>query len=158
MKLRTFPSLAVATAVLAVGGMLAGTAQASVSAPAGARHAQVSGARPTSDTLIYPRATLQKNQAWTSGNGRAILRVQQDGNFVLYKDGRPVWQAPGAYPNGDHAVMQEDGNFVLYDRGGKPLWASGTWRKGAYLAIQDDGNVVVYNADRRPVWATNTGD
>ncbi|MFF9506599.1 hypothetical protein ACF1BU_04210 [Streptomyces sp. NPDC014724] len=158
MKLRTFPSLAVAAAVLAVGGMLAGTAQASVSAPGGARHTQVSGARPTSDTLIYPRATLQKNQAWTSGNGRAILRVQQDGNFVLYKDGRPVWQAPGAYPNGDHAVMQEDGNFVLYDRGGKPLWASDTWRKGAYLAIQDDGNVVVYNADRRPVWATNTGD
>ncbi|MFD4948929.1 hypothetical protein ACFVYE_25565 [Streptomyces sp. NPDC058239] len=158
MKLRTFPSLAVATALLAVGGTLAGTAQASVSAPTTVRHAQAFGARPTSDTLIHPRATLYKNHAWTSGNGRAILRVQQDGNFVLYKDNRPVWQAPGAYPNGDHAVMQEDGNFVLYDRGGHPLWASGTWRKGAYLAVQDDGNVVVYNADRRPVWATNTGD
>ncbi|MFE5098131.1 hypothetical protein ACFRCI_49970 [Streptomyces sp. NPDC056638] len=158
MKLRTFPSLAVATALLAVGGTLAGTAQASTPTSAAVRHAQVSGARPTSDTLIHPRATLHKNHAWTSGNGRAILRVQQDGNFVLYKDNRPVWQAPGAYPNGDHAVMQEDGNFVLYDRGGHPLWASGTWRKGAYLAVQDDGNVVVYNANRRPVWATNTGD
>ncbi|MFF9347094.1 hypothetical protein [Streptomyces sp. NPDC014734] len=158
MKLRTFPSLAVATAVLAVGGMLAGSAQASGSVPDTAHRGHTSAARPTADTLIYPRATLQKNQAWTSGNGRAILRVQEDGNFVLYKDNRPVWQAPGAYPNGDHAVMQEDGNFVLYNRGGQPLWASGTWHKGAYLAIQDDGNVVVYDKDRRPVWATNTGD
>ena len=158
MKLRTLPSLAVATAVLAVGGLLAGTVQASVAAPGAARSAPAAGVRPTSDTLIYPRATLQKNQAWTSGNGRTILRVQEDGNFVLYKDGRPAWQAPGAYPNGDHAVMQEDGNFVLYDRGGRALWASNTWHKGAYLAVQDDGNVVVYNKDKRPVWATNTGD
>ncbi|WP_335936572.1 hypothetical protein [Streptomyces sp. PTD5-9] len=158
MKLRAFPPLAVATAVLAVGGMLAAPAQAAVSAPGASRSAQAAGARPTSDTLIRPTATLRKNQAWTSGNGRAVLRVQEDGNFVLYKDSRPVWQAPGAYPNGDHAVMQTDGNFVLYDRGGRALWASGTWHKGAYLAVQDDGNVVVYDKDRRPVWATNTGD
>lgn len=158
MKLRTFPFLAVATAVLAVGGAGAGAAQASVSAPDTARSTRAAGVRPTADTLIHPTATLRKNQAWTSGNGRAILRLQQDGNLVLYKDNRPAWQAPGAYPNGDHAVMQEDGNFVLYDRGGRPLWASDTWRKGAYLAVQDDGNVVVYDKDRRPVWATNTGD
>ncbi|KRV48313.1 hypothetical protein AQ490_25190 [Wenjunlia vitaminophila] len=149
-----FPTVALATALLAVGGVLTGAAQAS----AAGSQAPAAVERTTADTHVYPRATLHRNQAWTSGNGRAILRVQSDGNFVLYKEGRPVWQAPGAYPNGDHAVMQEDGNFVLYDRQGRPLWASGTWRKGAYLAIQDDGNVVVYTREGRPVWATNTGD
>ncbi|MFE7111857.1 hypothetical protein ACFU98_29085 [Streptomyces sp. NPDC057575] len=111
-----------------------------------------------SDAHFYPPATLFRNQAWTSGNGRTVLRVQSDGNVVVYKDGRPVWQAPGVYPNADRLVMQEDGNLVVYNRSGDPLWAAGTWHKGRYLAVQDDGNVVVYDSANRPVWATNTGD
>ncbi|MER5361100.1 hypothetical protein [Streptomyces sp. NPDC002785] len=111
-----------------------------------------------SDSHFYPRATLGRNQAWTSGNGRTILRVQSDGNVVVYKDNRPAWQAPNVYPNADHLVMQEDGNFVIYNRAGQAIWAAGTWHKGRYLAVQDDGNVVVYNNANQPVWATNTGD
>ncbi|MFC9650473.1 MULTISPECIES: hypothetical protein [unclassified Streptomyces] len=110
------------------------------------------------DSRFYAPATLGKNQAWTSGNGRAILRVQSDGNVVLYKDNRAAWQAPNVYPNADRLVMQEDGNLVVYNRAGRALWAAGTWQKGRYLAVQDDGNVVVYNSANRPVWATNTGD
>ncbi|MER8073688.1 hypothetical protein ABTZ59_36265 [Streptomyces sp. NPDC094034] len=113
---------------------------------------------PRSDSHFYPPATLGKNQAWTSGNGRAILRVQSDGNVVLYKDNRAAWQAPNVYPNADRLVMQEDGNLVVYNKAGKALWAAGTWHKGRYLAVQDDGNVVVYNNANQPVWATNTGD
>jgi hypothetical protein len=111
-----------------------------------------------SDSRFSAPATLGKNQAWTSGNGRAILRVQSDGNVVLYKDNRPAWQAPNVYPNADRLVMQEDGNLVIYNKAGKALWAAGTWQKGHYLAVQDDGNVVVYNKSNQPVWATNTGD
>ncbi|MFD0339706.1 hypothetical protein ACFVH0_13570 [Streptomyces sp. NPDC127117] len=111
-----------------------------------------------SDSHFYPPASLGRNQAWTSGNGRTILRVQSDGNVVVYKDNRPVWQAPNVYPNADSLVMQEDGNLVVYNRAGDPLWAAGTWHKGRYLSVQDDGNVVVYDSANRPVWATNTGD
>ncbi|QXE39275.1 hypothetical protein KQY30_20495 [Streptomyces sp. GMY02] len=111
-----------------------------------------------SDSKFYAPATLGKNQAWTSGNGRAILRVQSDGNVVLYKNNRAVWQAPNVYPNADRLVMQSDGNLVVYNKAGKALWAAGTWQKGRYLAVQDDGNVVVYDNANRPVWATNTGD
>ncbi|WP_326613905.1 hypothetical protein OIE62_03005 [Streptomyces scopuliridis] len=110
------------------------------------------------DSRFYPPATLRKNQAWTSGNGRTILRVQSDGNVVLYKNNRPAWQAPNVYPNADRLVMQEDGNLVIYNRANQAIWAAGTWRKGRYLAVQDDGNVVVYNNSNQPVWATNTGD
>ncbi|MCX4791520.1 MULTISPECIES: hypothetical protein [unclassified Streptomyces] len=111
-----------------------------------------------SDSHFYGPATLGKNQAWTSGSGRTVLRVQSDGNVVVYKDNRPAWQAPNVYPNADRLVMQEDGNFVIYNRAGQAIWAAGTWHKGRYLAVQDDGNVVVYNNANQPVWATNTGD
>jgi hypothetical protein len=121
-------------------------------------HSTQSQKAPQSDSHFYAPATLGKNQAWTSGNGRAILRVQSDGNVVLYKNNRAAWQAPNVYPNADRLVMQEDGNLVVYNKAGKALWAAGTWQKGRYLAVQDDGNVVVYNKSNQPVWATNTGD
>jgi hypothetical protein len=136
--------------------LLASPAQA---APAPIAGHQITVKRPMDDSFFLAGSTLRRNQAWTSGNGRAVLRLQQDGNLVLYKDGSPVWQAVGAWPSGSSAVMQADGNFVVYDANGSPLWASGTWGySGAYLAVQDDGNVVIYTADRTPVWATNTGD
>ncbi|MEU7426384.1 hypothetical protein [Streptomyces sp. NPDC040750] len=122
------------------------------------RTTQVQAAGHRADSRFYATSTLYKNQAWTSGNGRTVLRVQSDGNFVLYKDNRPVWQAPNVYPKADRAVFQDDGNFVVYDRNGNPVWAAGTWHKGHYVAVQDDGNVVVYNSANQPVWATNTGD
>ncbi|MDF4248958.1 hypothetical protein [Streptomyces sp. WMMB303] len=155
---------AVCAAAAALAFVGAGSAQAATPSSPGVSAAPVRAAeraavgRIMSDHIIRPRATICKNQAWTSGNGRAVLRMQQDGNFVLYKDGRAVWQAPHTWSRGNCAVFQEDGNFVVYDSAGKPVWAAGTWHKGAYLAIQDDGNVVIYNSARRPVWATNTGD
>ena len=64
--------------------------------------------------------------AWTSGNGQAILRLQQDRNLVLYKDNNPAFQAPNAFGRGNTAIMQDDGNFVLYDQNNEPVWASNT--------------------------------
>ncbi|MFI9325993.1 hypothetical protein ACIGZJ_00435 [Kitasatospora sp. NPDC052868] len=156
-------SLVLATGALALGGSLAGATAHAEPTGAGAKSAaQASDTRavmrPQADAHFYPTSTIHRNEAWTSGNGRAVLRVQEDGNFVLYKDNRAAWQAPGAWPNGDHAVMQQDGNFVLYDRNNRALWASNTQNRGAYVAVQDDGNVVVYNGNNQPLWATNTGD
>jgi hypothetical protein len=67
-----------------------------------------------------------RNVAWTSGNGRAILRLQEDGNLVLYKDNRVVFTAPNAVHRGHHAEMQNDGNFVLYDQHNVAVWATNT--------------------------------
>jgi hypothetical protein len=153
-KLRSSLCVVTMTAGLALaGGVAAATAQAVTT-----KSTDRFSAHLRADTIIRPPATLYRNQAWTSGNGRAILRLQQDGNLVLYKDGRPAWQAPNSWSRGVSAVFQEDGNFVVYADGGSPVWASGTWHKGAYLAVQDDGNLVIYNSNKQPVWATNTGD
>lgn len=156
VKFRNSLCVAAVSATLILGAGSAFAAPAIATTQAGAT--KVAAARPTSDTIIRPRAQICKNGAWTSGNGRTILRMQSDGNFVLYKDGHPVWQAPHTWSHGNCAVFQEDGNFVVYNSANEPVWASGTWHKGDYLAIQDDGNVVIYNNAHRPVWATNTGD
>lgn len=111
-----------------------------------------------SDAIFPAGSELHRNWAWTSGNGRAVLRLQEDGNVVLYKDGRAVWQAPNAWSRGDSVIVQEDGNVVVHDRDRNPVWASNTaGHPGATLAVQDDGNAVVYQ-DGHPLWATNTGD
>ncbi|HEX5565831.1 MAG TPA: hypothetical protein VFY14_02640 [Streptomyces sp.] len=152
-------TVAVAAAMLMAGGATAGATAAPAAPAHQTRVAQVrSEAAPLADAHFRKGTKFCKNQALTSGNGRAVLRVQEDGNFVLYKNGRPVWQAENAWPKGNCAIFQEDGNFVLYGVNGKPIWHSNTWHRGETLAVQDDGNVVIYNRNNSPVWATNTGD
>ncbi len=110
------------------------------------------------DSIFLAGSELQLNEGWISGSGRTVLRLQQDRNLVLYKDGNPAYQAPDAFGNGNTAIMQDDGNFVLYNQNNQPVWASGTaGNPGADLAVQEDGNLVVY-LNGNALWATNTGD
>jgi hypothetical protein len=44
------------------------------------------------DSIFPAGSELQVNIGWVSGNGRAILRLQQDRNLVLYKDNQPAFQ------------------------------------------------------------------
>lgn len=112
-----------------------------------------------SDAIFHAGTQITLNEALTSGNGRTLLRLQEDRNLVLYKDNKPVWQAANAWSHGNILKVQGDGNVVLYDDGDHPVWASGTdGNDGAYLAVQDDGNAVVYDKAGSPIWATDTGD
>ncbi|MET9295547.1 hypothetical protein [Streptomyces sp. NPDC003077] len=108
------------------------------------------------NAIFRPISKIFRNMAWTSGNGETLLRLQEDGNFVVYRNGKPAWQAEGVYPYGESAVMQQDGNLVVYDASQTAVWASNTSGKpGAELAIQDDGNVVIYYQGKA-IWHTNT--
>jgi lysophospholipase L1-like esterase len=57
--------------------------------------------QPTAEAMMQPDGNLvlygpEKRQLWSSGNGRkgADLRVQDDGNVVIYQKGNAVW-SPG---------------------------------------------------------------
>lgn len=64
-----------------------------------------------------------------------------------------VWSTDTAGTTAGVLRMQDDGNFVLYDGAGMARWASGTaGNPAAYLAVQDDGNVVIYRPDGEGVW------
>ena len=100
--------------------------------------------------------TLGANQSVTSCDGRFSLVMQGDGNLVLYKQGRWIWQTATNGRGGQRAVMQPDGNFVLYTASNAPLFSTRTnGAVGAWLAVQNDGNLVVYLGSS-PRWASNT--
>jgi GH25 family lysozyme M1 (1,4-beta-N-acetylmuramidase) len=115
-------------------------------------------AQPSGCTIINPGQGLSGGEQLTSCDGRYTLAMQNDGNLVLYHNGKGALWATGTNGKGGYnAIMQGDGNFVLYDVHNHPLWASGTnGHGGSYLAAQDDGNLVVYAPGGHPLWASNT--
>jgi hypothetical protein len=107
-------------------------------------------------TFLRADEYLVREQFLSAADGKAILKLQGDGNVVLSHknpDWAPVWDTGGPGP-GSRLVMQPDGNLVLYDDAGHPVWASGTHGNGLFLALQDDGNLVIEHP--RPAWASNT--
>ncbi|MFM8315593.1 MAG: hypothetical protein ACKOA8_15025 [Deltaproteobacteria bacterium] len=89
-------------------------------------------------------------------NCRAVM--QHDGNFVVYKGTRALWNThtwnnPGAY-----FVFQNDGNLVVYNASGRAKWNAYTYNRGAWqLHMQADCNLVLYSYNfSTPVWQTYT--
>ncbi|AWV35185.1 lectin [Paenibacillus odorifer] len=103
---------------------------------------------------LLPGQKLDKGQSIQSSNGLYTLILQQDGNLVIYSQGKAIWASNTAGRAVSQAIMQTDGNFVIY---GYPnaVWATGTngWNN-AYIVMQDDGNLVVYGF--KAAWASGT--
>ncbi len=106
--------------------------------------------------IIRPGYGLPSGTAMKSCDGRFELRMQTDGNLVLYMGTTPLWNSG---TNGQAAIgayMQTDGNLVIYMATGKPLWSSGSFGTGTRLEIQNDGNLVIYNGQNAALWNTQT--
>lgn len=104
---------------------------------------------------LGPGETLTAGRELRSPNGEYVLRMQPDGNLVLYDNqNKPVWES-GTFGRGVvEAVMQPDGNLALKTRLGRTVWASDTdGARGARLTVQNDGNLVIANERGFPVWA-----
>jgi hypothetical protein len=111
-------------------------------------------------------SSLGREQSLYSCNGQFELRMQADGNLVLYHGGRSpsdAWWATGTNGwDGFRADMQGDGNFVLYTSSGTQpsdaLWASDTnGFGGAQLELGDDGTMSV-TRDGTVLWTDVRGD
>jgi hypothetical protein len=112
---------------------------------------------PTNCGYIYPGQGLRPGQNWESCNSSYNLRMQTDGNLVLYEGTRALWATNTYGKIASEVIMQTDGNLVLYNSSDGPIWASGTdGNTGAYLRVQNDGNLVVYSNSGRALWASNT--
>lgn len=131
-------------------------------APPGARTteahgpaSQIAAVWPRHDDTLTAGHTLKKGQAIRSHNGAYTLKLQDDGNLVLYARDQAVWETCTAGQNVVRAEMQTDGNFVLYTPE-KPVWHTDTkGKKNVRLVLQDDRNLVLYAADG-PAWSSKT--
>ncbi len=112
-----------------------------------------------SNTLNAGQA-IKTGESITSTNKNFSLRMQQDGNLVLYKteSGKEtvLWHTHTNEKKATIAKMQEDGNFALYDEDGNHYWNSGTngRTKQPFIKIQNDGNLVIYTIEDR--WNSGT--
>lgn len=107
-----------------------------------------------SDNLLSGQ-TLKQGQFLRSENGRYALRLQRDGNLVLYSAGYHVlWHSQTGGSDANRLVMQGDGNLVLYHFG-SPKWATNTVDRGYRAVVQSDGNFVVYKSGDS-FWASDT--
>jgi hypothetical protein len=114
-------------------------------------------AAPTACGSLQPGHGLSAGESLKSCDGRFLLAMQGDGNFVLYQAGKALWNAATSGKDGYFVAMQGDGNLVVYDRHASALWNSHTsGNAGASLALQDDGNLVVYSTASKALWNSGT--
>jgi len=103
---------------------------------------------------------LSVGQALRSPSGRFRLKMQEDGNLVIYlaERAQPMWATnTNGTGSQNYLIMQKDGNLVLYAKDGTALWAAGTEGQGGKrLLMQDDGNLVIYATGERAVWASGS--
>lgn len=114
----------------------------------------------TTDTLTGNQ-TIDAGSQLVSQNGGIKLKMQTDGNLVLYNwQNTAIWSTNTAGKGGTVFVLQaSDGNLVIYTAktNGTPVWAANTYDKGGTkLIVQNDGNVVLYTAGGTAVWNTGT--
>ena len=104
---------------------------------------------------------LNLGESLKSPNGQYIFRLQNDGNFVLYKVASPtdkiLWTSKTKNPYVWDVAMYEGGELVIEDSEYYPIWSTPTGgNPGAYLQLQNDGNAVIYSAKGVVLWSTNT--
>jgi len=123
-------------------------------------HLPVEG--PVEGEYLFPGQAL-------SGDCTMSLRMQTDGNLVIYDNSQRALWATNTVNSGGYAKMQSDGNFVVYNWADSAVWASGTVPNGCsgncnQLDMQSDGNLVMSQPSldghggwtRVAIWTSNT--
>ncbi|MBN2494587.1 MAG: N-acetylmuramoyl-L-alanine amidase, partial [Deltaproteobacteria bacterium] len=116
-------------------------------------------ADPTGCGKMVSGDRLTRGMSVESCDGRFELVLQGDGNLVLYRGETALWATGTCGQEGQILKMQPDGNLVLYTRSGTPIWNAGTvGHPGAWLAVQTDGNLVIYPGPSmsNAVWSSGT--
>ncbi|HVF06159.1 MAG TPA: hypothetical protein VNA20_15055 [Frankiaceae bacterium] len=104
---------------------------------------------------LHRNRTLRRGMFLRSADSRFELALRGDGNLVLTyaPTMRLLWESGRS---ADFVVMQQDGNFVAYRNDGVPVWATNTSGSGGdRIALRSSGDLVLY-AGSTARWSTNT--
>lgn len=88
-------------------------------------------------------------RSFYQNNGQYRLAFQTDGNFVLFKDGRPIFKTDTHNKGVNEAVISQSRIFMMRGTDGASYVSdydgnSQSWAGLGYLAFQTDGNLVMY--------------
>ncbi|MDT8716167.1 C40 family peptidase [Clostridium sp. 19966] len=107
--------------------------------------------------------TMYTTQYLTSYNGEYTLRIQQDGNLVIYdKNNNPVW-ATYSYSDKNFTdnklVLSENGNLTVTGQNSQVLWQSATGKvtnNSFYLKLDNNGDLRLFE-NNNMIWNSNGG-
>lgn len=141
-RIRGIAAVAVTAALLAGGVIAAAPASASQNPPTLGYN-----------SVLHPGTYLQ------SHGTQYRLAMQTDGNLVETFNGRALWSTrTGGHPNA-YLRMQTDGNAVVYTTTGKAVWSTQTNKHPNYgtneIGIASDGNVYVKSNAFGVEWQNN---
>lgn len=107
--------------------------------------------------ILVPGESLKQGERLTSIDSDVTLKLQGDGNLVIYTGSSPVWASHTVKTPGTHLDFQSgDGNLVLYDSEEKTVWSSGKYSGAAKIVLEKDCNLVMYDSDANVLWSTGT--
>jgi len=112
------------------------------------------------DTVRLGGGTFLYRGDWVQ-IGNASLRMQDDGNLVLYPGtGWPAAWAADTYGQGAYACIEYDGNFRVFTSAGQqihnskvPTNTEGRPSRTTTLHVQADGNLVIYGPNWSVLWS-----
>lgn len=111
--------------------------------------------RPPDRILIKEK--LLKGDSITSKDDRFKLRMQHDGNLVIYSPKGSIWATNTAGSEVNRVKLQGDGNLVLRTPSNKAVWDSKTSKRlSLQLIMQNDGNLVIRNHSGKAIWDSGT--
>ncbi|XP_068160401.1 B-type lectin plumieribetin-like [Antennarius striatus] len=104
---------------------------------------------------------LRKGDSLQSNNGKWVAIFQDDGNFVIYTNGKAAWASGTNGSDGFRVVLQGDCNLVMYDCNDGAVWSTNSYTLEAnmcHLRITDGGALELYR-EAQKIWssAENTG-
>jgi hypothetical protein len=96
--------------------------------------------------VLQPGERLVAGEIMYSDEGHYLALLQQDGNFVVYRNGTPlraIWSSNTTGLGAVTADMQGDGNFVLYDKSRRSIWHTRSNGPNRAFTINELGQAVV---------------
>ncbi|WNG36684.1 hypothetical protein F0U61_25680 [Archangium violaceum] len=122
--------------------------------------ALVSTGAEAAHTLPANHALYPGDRLVSSNGAYQLILQASDGNLVVYRiaDMKAIWATN--VPGGAIALMQQDRNFVVYRNANasNPIWASNTGGSivdtGAYLLLSDTGALSVVTSAGTTIWTT----
>jgi len=102
--------------------------------------------------FLQPGESIVPGTDLHSENNRYVVRMQGDGNFIVYRNdgsGHAVWSTATIGSGATTATMQWDGNFVLRNGAGQAVWATGTRGRDRTFTLTEFGQAVVVSPGKR---------
>lgn len=102
---------------------------------------------------------LTNNDCLESPDGTYLMSFSSNGTLNAVDGNNNQYWTPNISALGGTLKVQQDGNLVLYSSTGSVIWSTQTSNSGSgnYLTMQNDGNLVLYTSTNQAIWSIYTG-